>query len=186
MVVVAGTADNGLATGIANLLGKECVAVEKRSFPDGEFAIRFPKKFDGKDVIIVQSTYRPQGEHMLELLLMADELHSAGATNITAVVPFLAYMRQDKRFREGETISIATILRLLTSAGVQNLVTVNPHNPETLKQFSGISKKIDATVALVNGLKKDFHEPFILAPDDGSIDIGQEGFANHELRLQLH
>ena len=113
MIIVAGTAENGLASGIAKKLDAECVRVEKRLFPDGEFAIRFPKKLDGEEIAIVQSTYAPQGEHMLELLLMADELRSMGAKRITAVIPFLAYMRQDKRFRDGETISIATILHLL-------------------------------------------------------------------------
>lgn len=173
MIIVAGTAENGLASGVAKKLGVECVRVEKRLFPDGEFAIRFPKKLDGEDVAIVQSTYAPQGEHMLELLLMADELRSMGTKNITAVIPFLAYMRQDKRFRDGETISISTILHLLASAGIKRIITVNPHNPETLKSFNGKSVEINAVDSLVKGFSNKFDDPFILAPDDGSVGIAK-------------
>lgn len=173
MIIVAGTAENGLASGIAKKLDAECVRVEKRLFPDGEFAIRFPKKLDGEEIAIVQSTYAPQGEHMLELLLMADELRSMGAKRITAVIPFLAYMRQDKRFRDGETISIATILHLLASAGITRIITVNPHNPETLKSFSGKAVEINAIDSLVKGFSREFDNPFILAPDDGSVEIAK-------------
>ncbi len=72
-----------------------------------------------------------------------------------------------------ETISIATILHLLASAGITRIITVNPHNPETLKSFSGKAVEINAIDSLVKGFSREFDNPFILAPDDGSVEIAK-------------
>jgi ribose-phosphate pyrophosphokinase len=133
--VIPGPASQELGQKIAELLKTKVVPVEFKRFPDGESYIRFDGKIETEDVIIVQTTSSPQNENFLQLFLMADNAKDMKARTITAVVPYLAYPRQDKRFRSGEAFSIKTIVTLLEACGVHGIITVNVHNPEILKAF---------------------------------------------------
>ena len=135
MIVIPGPASQELGQKIAELLKTKVVPVEFKRFPDGESYIRFDGKIETEDVIIVQTTSPPQNENLLQLFLMADNAKDMKARTITAVVPYLAYSRQDKRFRSGEAFSIKTIVTLLEACGVHGIITVNVHNPEILKAF---------------------------------------------------
>lgn len=135
MIVIPGPASQELGQKIAELLKTKVVPVEFKRFPDGESYIRFDGKIETEDVIIVQTTSSPQNENFLQLFLMADNAKDMKARTITAVVPYLAYSRQDKRFRSGEAFSIKTIVTLLEACGVHGIITVNVHNPEILKAF---------------------------------------------------
>jgi ribose-phosphate pyrophosphokinase len=120
---------------IAELLKTKVVSVEFKRFPDGESYIRFDGDVETEDVIIVQTTSPPQNENFLQLFLMADNAKDMKARTITAVVPYLAYSRQDKRFRSGEAFSIKTIVTLLEACGVHRIITVNAHNPKVLREL---------------------------------------------------
>jgi len=106
--------------------------VEHKVFHDGESYIRIPAKVEGEDVIVVQSTYPPQDKHLMELFLMVEALKDLKASRVVTVVPYLAYSRQDRRFRDGEAVSIKTVLNLLRYSGADSLVVVEPHKPEEL------------------------------------------------------
>lgn len=135
MIVIPGPASQELGQKIAELLKTKVVPVEFKRFPDGESYIRFDGKIETEDVIIVQTTSPPQNENLLQLFLMADNAKDMKARTITAVVPYLAYPRQDKRFRSGEAFSIKTIVTLLEACGVHRIITVNVHNPKVLRAF---------------------------------------------------
>ena len=135
MIVVPGPASHELGQKIAELLKTKVVSVEFKRFPDGESYIRFDGDVETEDVIIVQTTSPPQNENFLQLFLMADNAKDMKARTITAVVPYLAYSRQDKRFRSGEAFSIKTIVTLLEACGVHRIITVNAHNPKVLNAF---------------------------------------------------
>jgi len=135
LIVVPGPASQELGQKIAELLKTKVVPVEFKRFPDGESYIRFDGKIETEDVIIVQTTSPPQNENFLQLFLMADNAKDMKTKTITAVVPYLAYSRQDKRFRSGEAFSIKTIVTLLKACGVHRIITVNAHNPKVLKAF---------------------------------------------------
>ena len=135
MIVIPGPASQELGQKIAELLKTKVVPVEFKRFPDGESYIRFDGKIETEDVIIVQTTSPPQNENLLQLFLMADNAKDMKARIITAVVPYLAYPRQDKRFRSGEAFSIKTIVTLLEACGVHRIITVNVHNPKVLRAF---------------------------------------------------
>jgi len=136
VIVIPGPASVELGKEIAEQLKAEAVSVESKRFPDGESYIRFDDNMENESVVIVQTTSPPQNENLIQLLLMADTAKELGAKTITAVVPYIAYARQDKRFRSGESFSVKTIVKLLQSCGVNKIFTVNSHSPNVLKTLS--------------------------------------------------
>ena len=135
MIIIPGPASAELGRKIAELLKAKTVPVEFKRFPDGESYIRFEdaELIKNELVAIVQTTSPPQNENLIQLLLMADNAKDNGAKTIAAVVPYLAYSRQDSRFRPGEALSIKTIVNMLKTCGVNKIITVNAHNPTLLK-----------------------------------------------------
>lgn len=136
MKIIPGPASQQLGERIAELLGLEAVPVAFKTFPDGESYIRFDvESLQDEDVIIVQTTSPPQDQRLIQLLLMVGNALYMKASSITAVVPYFAYSRQDKRFLPGEAFSIKTIVKLFEDCGVNRIITVNAHNPAVLKTF---------------------------------------------------
>jgi ribose-phosphate pyrophosphokinase len=136
MKIVPGPASKQLGEKIGEFLKAEVVPVFFKTFPDGESYIRFEtESLYGADVVIVQTTSPPQDQRLIQLMLMADTAKDMNAKSITAVVPYFAYSRQDKRFLAGEAFSIKTIVKLLEDCGVTKIITVNAHNPGVLKNF---------------------------------------------------
>jgi len=136
MKIIPGPASKELGKRIAELLKAETVPIFFKTFPDGESYIRFDvESLQDEDIVIVQTTSPPQDQRLIQLLLMADNALDMKARSITAVVPYFAYSRQDKRFLSGEAFSIETIVKLLEDCGVNRIITVNAHNPKVLKTF---------------------------------------------------
>ena len=129
MLLLAGPAGVGIAQRMSNLLGVKVLNIEHKLFPDGESYIRFPERVEGEDVIVVQGTYPPQDRHLIQAFLIGKNARELGAKSVSLVSPYLAYARQDKRFLEGEAVSILTILDLLKHSGYDKLYTVNIHSP---------------------------------------------------------
>lgn len=132
MKVVVGSASQRLAARVAKGLKCGLVRREIRRFPDGEFYIRLTSRVKGERVAVIQSTCHPQNDNLVELLLTLDAVRDLGAKRVTAVVPYLAYARQDKRFRPGEAVSFNTVLKLIRMAGADELVTVDVHEGEKI------------------------------------------------------
>lgn len=172
MLVVDGPLSNGIGKPVASKL--DCGFVESRHalFPDGESEVGIVGPVEGEDVLIVQSTYPMQDKRLIELLLLADCAKKHGAKSIGAIIPYLAYMRQDRLFEgKGNAISINTVLEMLSFAGITSLVTVAPHNAESLSYFKGPVAIVEAAVPLAKEVKKDVSSPFVLAPDEGAMDL---------------
>src|SRR5579863_2919652 len=134
-LVAAGPASLDIAAGVASKLGAKLAKVESVNFPDGESKIRILEEPRNKSIAIVQSLYPPQDKHLLQLLMIAHKLSEDGA-DVNAVVPYLAYMRQDKEFLRGEVITLGVISHLFRSVGVRRLVTVDMHSAQGLGLFS--------------------------------------------------
>jgi len=171
MIVVPGPASQNLGKKIALELDVDTYTLEWRLFPDGESYIRYPMEIGGEDVILVQSCPPPTDRHLMQLFLMADGAKNAGARKVSAVIPYLAYMRQDKAFRLGDVIGIRTVARLIESIGVDDLVTVDAHSHESLTPFRIPVTNISAMPSIaqyVGGLS--LMNPIVLAPDKGARD----------------
>jgi len=176
LIVVPGPASVELGQKIAELLKAKVVPVEFKRFPDGESYIRFEDAtlLKNEEVVIVQTTSPPQNENLIQLLLMADNAKDMGAKSITAVVPYLAYARQDSRFRPGEALSLKTIVTLLKTCGVSRIVTVNSHNPAILKTMPIPIEDISAISLLAQHFqRKGFKDAF-------SVSLGKKGMETAE------
>lgn len=168
-VVVGGTSSNGIAEGISSFLRLPLISVERRALSDGESYVRVPEKLAGKNVILVQSTYPPQDKHLIELFLILDAIRSLSPKKIVLVIPYLAYSRQNKRFKEGEPISAEVIIRMIRSAGVDSLITIEPHRPESLNVFGGKTLIVDPIPLYPKALAKRLKNPVVLSPDNGGV-----------------
>ena len=153
---------------MAEKLGLPMLAAEFRVFADGESKFTIHEKVEGKSVFIVQSTYNPVDQHMFQLLLASHQLSEAGA-KVTAVVPYLAYARQDKEFLPGEGVTLGVIAHLMRSMGVRRLVTVDIHSAEGLALFSFPTYSVSAIPNLVEYVKAemDLKNPVVMSPDFG-------------------
>ncbi len=175
MKVIPGPASMELGEKIAELTGYGKVAVASRVFPDGESYIRLEGNVQGEHVAIVQTTSAPQDTRLMQLVFLASAAKRNGAAKVTAIVPYMAYARQDKIFLQGETISIEAIAAMLKAAGIDQLITVNVHSEPALKLFMFPAKTISAIPLLAEYfVKKGIKKAFALSPDKGAMYIAQQ------------
>jgi len=175
MKILLGPASKELGEKIAKILGVEAVPVFFKAFPDGESYVRLEGEVKGEDAVVVQTTSPPQDTCLIQLALIADAAKRNDAKKVLAVVPYLAYARQDKVFLKGEAVSIEAIARMLKAAGVDSLITVNVHQKDVLDRFPFKAKSVSAIPLLAEHFKqRGFQGAFALAPDKGAISIAQE------------
>ena len=171
MFILGGSASNGIDIHLSRILGADLGKVETTKFPDGEIKVRVPEINDEK-IVIVQSTHYPQEKNLFELLLAASALKEKKA-EITAVIPYLAYARQNRSFYAGEAISVNMIMDMLKSAGITSLITVNPHRSGPLMYFGEKIGIANAEKTLAEWAKNHISNPAILAPDKGSLEMAK-------------
>ncbi|MGC8586985.1 MAG: ribose-phosphate diphosphokinase [Candidatus Micrarchaeia archaeon] len=181
MIVLGCTAGTGLAEGVARELGSRYASVDYRIFPDGESYLKVPSEVKGDDVLIVQSMNSPQDKRFFEMLEAIDGANNAGAAHVYALIPYLAYARQDKSFAEGEPISAKIVLDHLRYAGVEKLAVVNPHKSKELDYFRGSTLSIDAMPYVASRAIEEIENPFILAPDNGAAEMAKGVAEAHSL-----
>jgi ribose-phosphate pyrophosphokinase len=175
VIVVPGPASRSLGQKVAEMLNARIVSVNLKSFPDGEYCLRFEGDVKGEEVVVVQSTGPPQDTNIMQLLLMLDAAKDLGAEKVTAVVPYLAFARQDKRFLRGETVSAETVVKLIEACGADRFITVNIHSEKTLKQLSIPAENLSAITSLAEHFKnRGLDGAFSLSPDKGAIGLAEE------------
>ncbi|TLY00547.1 MAG: ribose-phosphate pyrophosphokinase [Thaumarchaeota archaeon] len=173
--VIAGPASPDLADRVAKGLGAHLVATELRVFSDGESKIKIDKM--GKNCVIVQSTYPPADTHLMQALMMAIKC-ADGAHDVCAVIPYLAYARQDRAFLEGEVVSIAIVAKLLQSAGVRHVVTVDIHSKLAMSHFASVQNVSSIPLLAEYASRMMLCRPIAVSPDAGGADRAKE-FAKH-------
>lgn len=178
--VIAGPASPDLAASIAKQLNtQQIVFAELRIFSDGESKIKLGKT--ERNCIIVQSTYPPTDTHIMQLLMIANKCAENGAQDICAVIPYLAYARQDRAFLEGEVVSIALVAKLLQAAGIKHVITVDIHSQLAMSYFSSIGIENVSSIPLLADYamsKLKLQHPIVVSPDIGGAHRARE-FARH-------
>jgi ribose-phosphate pyrophosphokinase len=139
LIITYGSAGEWLARATAKIAGLAVVDVNRRLFPDGEQYVKVLGDVEGQDVAIFQSMGLNPDLLFMEYSLIVDALKGAGCKSVTAVIPYLAYARQDHRFCKGEPLSAKIIAKLIESAGTDRLVTIDMH----LHRFKEISEVFD-------------------------------------------
>ena len=166
--IIAGPSSLDLATAIAKHLDAELVPVDLRIFPDGESKIKM-RRVDKDYCIVVQSTYPPTDRHLLQALMMIKRCLEDGAANVCAVMPYMAYSRQDRAFLDGEVVSMALVAKLIETVGTKRLITVDIHSPASLSYFTIDTQNISAVGLLADyaAVKIKPNAPIVVSPDMG-------------------
>jgi len=174
--IISGPASKPLAEAVSAQTGYPNVNVSAKVFPDGESYVRLEDEVKDEEVAIIQTTCPPmQDGRLFQLCFMADAAKRGGAKKVTAVVPYLAYARQDKMFLSGEGISVETISRMLKAAGIDELLTVNIHSEHSLAQFPFPARTVSAIPLIADYFVKKGHKgAFALSPDKGAMYIAQQ------------
>jgi len=140
-----------------------------RHFPDGESHVRIESALAGRHAIIVCTLDRPD-EKLVPLLLLAAAARDSGAASVGLVAPYLAYMRQDRRFHAGETISARRFAGWISS-GFDWLVTVDPHlhRIATLAEIYTIhTHVVHAAADVARWMMANVRQPLLIGPDEES------------------
>ncbi|MFW9876852.1 MAG: ribose-phosphate diphosphokinase [Candidatus Thorarchaeota archaeon] len=186
-VLIVGPASQILGVKIAQELGIDSINTEIKKFPDGENYLRINIEDEtliaGKEVIIVQSTgpsaSADQNARLMELFMMISSIKRMGAAKIIVVIPYLAYARQDKIFRPGESQFANSIVHMINNFGIEELYSVDVHSPMILNECSCKAINIDSMKLLADYIKsKDANDIVVVAPDKGAIERSR-AFANH-------
>ena len=170
MYILGGTSAKNVAGNLANKIQQPLLQATYKRFPDDEFYVRVLDDISGEDVMIVQTAYPDQ--KIVELLLMQDAVHDAGAKKITVVLPYFGYSRQDKKFEEGEAISSRAVAQHI-SMHADCVITVDPHKQHILKFFTVPAYSCSAVSTIAQHLKEK-NIDFVLAPDKGAKDRAKE------------
>jgi ribose-phosphate pyrophosphokinase len=165
-LLLACPGEEALGASLQRELDAELVLFETRRFPDGETYLRIDSDVQGREVAILGTLREPDGK-ALPLFFMADTLRDLGASRVGLVAPYLAYMRQDKRFRAGEALTSTSFARLL-SARFDWLVTVDPHlhRRHSLSEIYTIpTEVVHAAPLLAQWIRENVAAPVVVGPD---------------------
>lgn len=169
-MIFTGSAHPALAEEIARCLKTKLSGCDRFTFRNGERYVRFTQNVRGADVFLIQTCFHPINDHIMELLLMIDAAKRASAANITAVVPFYGYSRQDRKAKGREPISAKLVADLYQAAGLHRLITVDLHNPSIQGFFDLPVDHVTAIPILAEYLKKrKFGSGVVVGPDVGGL-----------------
>jgi len=161
--------NEAFATRLAQAGGWTLIVPETRRFPDGESYLRLPGEVRGQPVDLVCSLARPDPQ-FLPLAFAADAARELGASEVTLVAPYLAYLRQDTRFRPGEAVSSRTFARLLSSC-VDRVLTADPHlhrYPALARVYNAATTTLHAAPLLARWIAEQVDAPLVIGPDEES------------------
>ena len=127
MILLSGNSNQLLANHISNHAGIALSEMKLTRFADGEIFCEIHEHIRGEDVFIIQSTCNPANDNLMELLLCIDALKRSSAKNITAVIPYFGYARQDRKVAPRTSISAKVVANLISNAGATRVVTVDLH-----------------------------------------------------------
>src|SRR5689334_9138133 len=169
--IFCGTANEPLADEVCAFLGLVRGQAQLTRFSDGEACVQIQENVRGADIFVLQPTCRPVDGHLMELLLMIDALKRASARGITAVVPYYGYGRQDRKDKPRAPISAKLVADLLTTAGANRALLIDPHAPQIQGFFNIPVDHLFASPVLVDHFKKlNLPNLTVVSPDAGGVE----------------
>lgn len=170
-LLFAGNANQELATEIAHHLGLTLGQAKVGRFSDGETSIEILQNVRRHHCFIVQSTCSPANDNLMEIMTMADALRRASAESITAIIPYFGYARQDRRVRSARVpITAKIVAEMLTSVGVQRVVTVDLHADQIQGFFYIPVDNVYATPIMLEDMQQQsWQAPLVVSPDVGGV-----------------
>jgi ribose-phosphate pyrophosphokinase len=169
--IFSGNANKPLAEKICQFLGLSLGEAVVGRFSDGETSVEFRENVRGEDVFVVQPTSIPTNDHLMELLIMVDALRRASAASITAVVPYYAYARQDRKTAPRTPISAKLVANLLTTAGTTRLLTMDLHTGQIQGFFDIPVDHLYAAPVTLEYIRANFTGDLVMvSPDAGGVE----------------
>lgn len=176
LVLVSGRAHPELAAAVAHHLGCSLVHTTAYDFANGEVYVRFAESVRGADAFVLQSHATPINQWIMEQLLMVDALKRASVKQITAILPYYGYARQDKKHRGREPISARLMADLFRTAGADRLMSVDLHAAQTQGFFDGPVDHLWAMPILTDYVRTrvDLNDLAVVSPDAGRIRVAEQ------------
>ena len=171
LMLFSGGANPELAQRVAGELSLELGRADVGRFSDGEVSVEIHENVRGRDVFLLQSTCNPTNDSLMELLLMADAMHRASATRITAVIPYYGYARQDRRPRSARVaISAKVVADMISTVGVDRILTVDLHADQIQGFFKIPVDNVYGSPVLVDHIiAENYTNPIVVSPDVGGV-----------------
>ncbi len=171
MKILSGTSNQKLSKEISKLLKLKLVNTNIKRFSDGEIYIEINENIRGNSVFVIQSTSNPANDNLMELLLCIDALRRSSAKNITAVIPYYGYARQDRKVVPRTSISAKVVANLITNAGASRVVTVDLHAGQIQGFFDMPVDNLFTTPLFTRYIKKKLKNKKLIcvSPDVGGV-----------------
>ncbi len=171
LMLFSGGANPLLANRVAEELRIKLGRADVGRFSDGEVMVEIHENVRGQDVFLLQSTCAPTNDSIMELLIMADAIHRASATRITAVIPYYGYARQDRRPRSARVaISAKVVADMISKVGVDRILTVDLHADQIQGFFNIAVDNVYGSPVLVDHIHtKNYENPIVVSPDVGGV-----------------
>ena len=171
MKILSGTSNLSLSRSIARQLKLKLVNTNIKNFADGEVYVEINENIRGNSVFVIQSTSTPANDNLMELLLCIDALRRSSAKNITAVIPYFGYARQDRKVVPRTSISAKLVSNLITNAGASRIVTVDLHSGQIQGFFDIPVDNLFTTPLFTRYIKKNLKNKNLIcvSPDVGGV-----------------
>jgi len=172
MKLLTGNSNKNLSKKIASFLKSKLVNSSLKKFADGEIYVEINENIRGNSIFILQSVSYPANDNLMELLLCIDALKRSSAKNITAVIPYFGYARQDRKVVPRTAISAKLVSNLITKAGADRIVTVDLHAGQIQGFFDIPVDNLFATPIFSRHIKKNISRKNLIcvAPDVGGVE----------------
>ena len=172
MKLLTGNSNKSLSQKISKHLKTKLVHSSIKKFSDGEIYIEINENIRGNSIFIIQSISSPANDNLMELLLCIDALKRSSAKNITTVIPYFGYARQDRKVVPRTSISAKLVSNLITKAGADRVVTVDLHAGQIQGFFDIPVDNLFATPIFARHIKKKIKSKKIIcvAPDVGGTE----------------
>ena len=172
MKLLTGNSNKILSKNIAKYLKSKLVNSSIRKFADGEIYVEINENIRGNSIFVIQSVSSPANDNLMELLLCIDALKRSSAKNITAVIPYFGYARQDRKVVPRTSISAKLVSNLIAKAGADRVVTVDLHAGQIQGFFDIPVDNLFATPIFARHVKKKIktNNLICIAPDVGGTE----------------
>ena len=176
ILLLSGRANRPLGVEIGQILKEDPESATIRDFADGEIFVRIDQNARGRDVFIIQPTVAP-ADSIMELLLLIDAAKRASAAQVTAVVPYFGYGRQDRKDQPRVAIGAKLAANLMVAAGADRLIGMDFHQHQIQGFFDIPVDHLYAAPVLTHYFRgKKLPDLVVVAPDVGSAKMAR-GFA---------
>ena len=172
MKIITGNSNKNLSVKISKYLKNRLVRSTIRKFSDGEIYIEIDENIRGNSIFVIQSVSSPANDNLMELLLCIDALKRSSAKNITAVIPYFGYARQDRKVVPRTSISAKLVSNLITKAGADRVVTIDLHAGQIQGFFDIPVDNLFATPIFARHIKNKVKNRNLIcvAPDVGGTE----------------